>query len=543
MKNAKASNTDSVKTPVSIYLVRTTQVDELKKAFVGRSAIAITAPEGVEGSFYALPSDPSEPRWLSEVKSLFVPNSNVGEITSQVAGGLMLLSLSGRVFAVSFGTGWLRLNDDWLELDFGRQVALNAIPHDKLIELKAEQVFARRHVSSERAPVSSNRNAFGLDFDRDLLGVVEGVPENAKHLGSSVCGGTSLRLKIDIRKLFDALAEALALYSSKAYQKHWPEVDNLLRVKDSALIAALDGLLDVALAGPITAASPLLVNSGPRRDDEHLVSLFAIGDLPRKPKGGSRSGAPYLMRGAWDSLLKSQGIGASLVSAKSTAVHALDTNSDELYSTDIYNCLVYEASLQDASGVIRPFVLSQGAWYQTNANFANDVVAKLKVLAKRLPPKRLLPWTALEDEGTYNLRNVTGNMVLFDAKLVRFGGGQSKFEFCDLMDPTTKTLYFVKIAVNSSHMSHLAEQIRRTAELFFAADPSYRAALAKVVTKHNPTMNTSWVRNRPRHGDWNLCLVPLGKTLQELPFFAKCGVYRLAKELESRGHSFVCDER
>ncbi len=59
MKNAKASNTDSVKTPVSIYLVRTTQVQELKKTFSVRSAIAIAGPQGVEGSFYALPSDPS----------------------------------------------------------------------------------------------------------------------------------------------------------------------------------------------------------------------------------------------------------------------------------------------------------------------------------------------------------------------------------------------------------------------------------------------------------------------------------------------------
>ena len=543
MKNAKASSTDSVKTPVSIYLVRTTWVEELKNAFTGQAAIAIDAPEGFEGGFYALPSEPSEPKWLSEVKALFASESEVGEITSQSAGGLMLLNFRDRTFAVSFGTGWLRLNDDWLEPDFGRQVALNAIPHNKLIELKAEQVFARRHVSSERAPVSSNRNAFGLDFDRDLLGAVEGEPENAKHFGSSVSGGTSLRLKIDIRKLFNALEEALDLYGSKAYQTHWPEVDNLLKVKDSTLIAELDRLLDVALTGPITAASPLLVNSGPRRDNEHLASLFAIGDLPRKPKGGSRCGAPYLMRSAWDSFLTLQKMNASVASAKSTAVHALDANGDELYRTDIYNCLAYEASHPDADGVMRPFILSQGTWYQAHVNFAKDVVSKLNFLAKQFPQQRLQRWNQLDNEAAYNQNNASGNMVHFDAKLVHFGGGQSKFEFCDLMDPITQTLYFVKIAVNSSHMSHLAEQIRRTAELFFSADPRFRSALATVVIKHHPTMNTSWVSNRPRHGDWKLCLVPLGKTLQQLPFFAKCGVYRLAKELESRGHSFVCDER
>lgn len=543
MNNSKASSTDNIKTPVSIYLIRTTQIEELKKAFTGHSAIAIAAPQGVEGKFYALPSDPSEPRWLSEVKSLFAPDSDVGDITSQVAGGLILLTLGGRMFAVSFGTGWLRLNDDWLELDFGRQVALNAIPHDKLIGLKAEQVFAHRHVSSERAPVSSNRNAFGLDFDRDLLGVVEGVPENAKHLGLSVCGGTSLRLKIDIRKLFDALAEALALYGSKEYQKNWPEVDNLIRVKDAALIATLDGLLDVALASPVTNSSPVLVNNGPRREDEHAAALFAIGNLPRKVKGGSRSGAPYLMRGAWDSWMKTQGITANLVAAQSTAVHALDSNGEEIYRTNIYNCLAYEASAIDSSGENNPFILSQGYWYQTNSNFIKSVDAKLIALSSRTPATRLSPWNKIEHEAAYNLRNVVGNLVHFDAKNVHYGGGRSRFEFCDLMDPVTKTLYFVKIAVNSAHMSHLAEQIRRTAELFFAADPGFRKSLAKAITNHNSKLNTSWATSRPKHGDWNLCLVPLGKTLKELPFFAKCGVYRLAKELESRGHSFVCDEQ
>lgn len=543
MKNAKASNTDNVKTPISIYLIRTTHVDRLKEAFAARAAMPVAGTDDIEGSFYALPSDPSEPKWLSEVRGLLAPDANVGEITSQVAGGLMLLVVSGRMFAVSFGTGWLRLNEDWLELDFGRQVALNAIPQDKLIELKAEQVFARRHVSSERAPVSSNRNAFGLDFDRDLLGVVEGAPDNATHLGSSVRGGTSLRLKIDIRTLFDALKESLVLYGSKAYKTQWPEVDNLLRVRDAALIKNLDALLDAALVGPITSASPLLVNSGPRRDDEHAAVLFAIGSLPRKVQGGSRSSAPYLMRGAWDSFLSNQGMNADLAAAQSTAVHALDANGDEIYSTNIYSCLAYEASLADAYGANRPFILSQGYWYQTNSNFVKNVDSKLKLLSSKVPANRLSRWNQTEHEASFNLRNAVGNLVHFDAKNVHYGGGRSKFEFCDLMDPTTNTLYFVKIAVNSSHMSHLAEQVRRTAELFFSADPGFRNALAKVVTEHNPQMNTAWTANRPRHGDWNLCIVPLGKALKELPFFAKCGIYRLAKELESRGHSLVCDEQ
>lgn len=531
------------KVPLSIYLIRPSAVVELEKAFSSYEPVSIVATDGFEGSFYALPSEPNTPKWFTELQSILGPNLDDLVITSQVAGGLIVIKSKAHVFAVSFGTGWLRLSDDWLESDFGRKVALNAVPPDKLIELRAEQVFARRHVASERAPVASNRHVFGVDFDRDLLGAVEGVPTNAKHLGSSVCGGVSLRIKIPIPEIFTALQESAALYASTAYQRHWPEVDNLTRVTDSATIIQLDGLLDVALGNLASPQYPILVNSGPRREDEHAAAFFAMGTLPRKPKGGTRPGAPYLMLGAWDTWLNAKREKRGLLSAKNTTVFALDAGGEELYRTNIYNCLAFEASLGVGSGVSRPYILSQGSWYQTNANFVSDVEARLQALSKCLPSTRLSVWNRSDHEGAYNLKNVSGSLVHFDAKNVSYGGGSSRFEFCDLMDPATQTLYFVKIASNSSHMSHLAEQVRRTAELFFSPDPTFRGKLAAVVKKHHPQLASSWVTNRPAQASWHLCLVPLGRSLMELPFFAKCGVYRLAKELESRGHSLLCDER
>ena len=45
----------------------------------------------------------------------------------------------------------------------------------------------------------------------------------------------------------------------------------------------------------------------------------------------------------------------------------------------------------------------------------------------------------------------------------------------------SKTLFFAKIPSKSSGMSHLVEQVRRTAELLFSADGAYRKELTKVV--------------------------------------------------------------
>jgi uncharacterized protein (TIGR04141 family) len=66
-----------------------------------------------------------------------------------------------------------------------------------------------------------------------------------------------------------------------------------------------------------------------------------------------------------------------------------------------------------------------------------------------------------------------------------YGGNQSKFEFCDLLYMQSKTMYFPKIASKSSGMSHLVEQVRRTTELLFSADGTYRQALAKVFKKQH----------------------------------------------------------
>jgi uncharacterized protein (TIGR04141 family) len=99
------------------------------------------------------------------------------------------------------------------------------------------------------------------------------------------------------------------------------------------------------------------------------------------------------------------------------------------------------------------------------------------------------------------------------------GGAQSKFEFCDVLNLESKTLYFAKIGSKSSAMSHLLEQVRRTEELFFApGDSSYRKALERVIKTHHKGTRTDWLQTKPKNGDWNLCLVSLGRKKEDLPF-------------------------
>src|SRR5581483_11038348 len=183
----------------------------------------------------------------------------------------------------------------------------------------------------------------------------------------------------------------------------------------------------------------------------------------------------------------------------------------------------------------RPYVLSSGIWYEVVTEFLhriNDAAGKIASPTIGLPA-----WDKKESEGEYNARCAKDNAFLhFDVRNVLFGGGQSKFEFCDLFHPKGKHLYFAKIASRSSAMSHLLEQVRRTAELLFSTDPAYRNELVKVFRKHHPGASIEWLKQRPKNGEWGLCLVSLGRPAAQLPFFAKCGLVRLHKELSERGH-------
>jgi hypothetical protein len=45
------------------------------------------------------------------------------------------------------------------------------------------------------------------------------------------------------------------------------------------------------------------------------------------------------------------------------------------------------------------------------------------------------------------------------------------------------------------------------AELLSSADGAYRKELTKVFQKYHKGADTDWLEARPKHGEWNLCLV------------------------------------
>jgi uncharacterized protein (TIGR04141 family) len=262
-----------------------------------------------------------------------------------------------------------------------------------------------------------------------------------------------------------------------------------------------------------------------RRDEPIVVDSYVFGRLTKSP-----ATTPYLTVQEWLNYLDRKELAPSVAEAKRTAIHLLNEVGDDPKSCTVFDCFGYELALGG-----QQFVLSSGIWYEVVPEFLERVN---RTVAEMDQPKIALPtWNQVESEGEYNTRCCqTSGFLHFDANKIWFGGGHSQFEFCDIMHPKTRTLFFAKIPSKSSGMSHLVEQVRRTAELFFSPDSGYRKRLKKGVKKAHPGLRTAWLDERPRAGDWDLCLVSLGRPATKLPFFAKCSLMKLKKDLRARGH-------
>ncbi|HLK53610.1 MAG TPA: TIGR04141 family sporadically distributed protein [Candidatus Angelobacter sp.] len=518
---------DEQRLGLTVFLLNPNEVSKFREALPGAAEPSFTLAPPLEGFFLPMQSAVAEPAWLGAVRSI-LQTANTPPLVGQSPAGLLFIQRGAKSFVVSFGHAWRQLEDEWLEQDFGRRVALNSIPRDQILEIRAEQVFAKWHIADERAPRASSVDEFGVEFDRDLVAVVEGVPAEPliSILGKTVRGGTSLRVKIPFNTLPDVLDKAGTLFDSNAYKAVWPEIDNVTPVKEQSLIDKLESQLDAEFASG--HAQQRLVMFIPTRRDEGASSMesYVFGRLSKLP-----SITPYLTVNSWLTYVQMAQKPLTVAEAKSTRIHLMDEYKEEIKAYNVFQCFGYELALGG-----QQYVLSSGIWYEVVANFLSRINSTANTIPN--PKTKLVLWDPGENEGQYNLRcaNERG-FLFFDAQNVLFGGGQSKFEFCDFLDLKTKTLFFAKITSRSSGMSHLVEQVRRTAELLFSTDDGFRKELVRVFSKFHPSIDTAWLDSRPRNGTWLLCMVSLGKNASQLPFFARCGLVRVYKELAERGHA------
>ena len=506
---------------ISIYLIKPLAAPDAAQLFTNAERLT----NGLDGRFIGFPAQSVPPRWYNAVQN-FLASPGRTAITGQSPAGMIEMVQNSNYFIITFGHAWQKLETGWPFYDFGRRVALETIPPTKIIELNSEQVFAKFHYAKERAPRATSYRAFSVEAERDLVGAVEGMPDDP-DFGTIIRGSTSLRMQVPLSTLPRILLKASAMFTKNSYSRKYPTIDNLTEVNDPALRATLDKMLDTELQSGKARKNAVLVAPAFLRGDAAIADGFVFGrNIKNAPI------APYLQYGSWEAHLAGKNQTPSLSTAIGTPIHAFDETHELIESRNVYECLGYEVS-----HATKPYILSSGIWWSANPKFLLNIDQGLSAYTDY---KKLPVWNRSHSENQYNKRCCKGTgRLFFDKNIIHFGGGQSKFEFCDFMDPSNEILFFAKITGRSYDSSHLCEQVKRTAELLFSSDPGFREKLKGSFASTYPRESVTWLNSRPRPGKWRFCVVSLGRDKASLPLFAKCSLSRLAKFLDTAGHPMM----
>ncbi|PTT84666.1 hypothetical protein DBR42_14880 [Pelomonas sp. HMWF004] len=521
----------------TVYLLKKARAAEAVELFrslaadsAGEPSVTQLADGAGEGEFYALPADAQDPPWLDSLSKLLA--APAPPLEAQFPSAVIVARRSGRTFLFTFGQAHARVKNEWVEPDFGKITAQAVLAKGQVREMRSEQVFGKQHTANEKSPRGGRVLDFAFEPDRDMVGAVVGATkiEHRPLFGNKVSGGQAIRIEVDVKKFAETLDALIERFQSNDHRINWPELNTLAIVRDTDKIEELNVLLDAVLVDPKAGARVALAASADRTGEGELPQHFVIGR-----NGKYAASASYLLFGNWLSHLKKQNEVPSVLSALGTPVHLLNDDKVEIGVCSMFECLGAEVS--DAAGA--SFALSSGRWYQADAQFVKRTNRELSQV--KGPDVSLCGWTAGDDEGVYNQKACAADpaLWLFDTENVYYGQAKSKFEFCDILHLPTKTLYFVKHPTRSASVSHLSEQLRRTAELFFGNDQAYRDALAVAMNKTGKGWDATWTKTKPLRNEWTLCLVSMGTPIAKLPFFAKCGLARLLRDLEQRNFNIA----
>jgi len=336
---------------LTVFLLKKDQVDDFTKTLVTPQEWQVPLSPPLTGLFLPFSSPLGEPEWVSTLRPFLTGPIGI-DMRSKAPSALLLLEHQARTFVVTFGHAWLKLKDEWVERDFGLRVALNAIPKDEVVELRSEQVFAKWHLASERAPRAASVDEFGVDFDRDLVAVVEGVPRPSTGLGATVRGSTSLRVKLPMSSLLTTLDTALNFYGSDAFRKDWPDIDRVNVVTDKTVIPVLEQQLDGDLKDDKRRRRIVMFTPSEKRGDSIVADSYVYGSLTKNAPS-----RPYMTIENWANEIAGKHLVPSVAQAKQSKVHMFEDLNGQQWTHSAFECFGYETSI---GGQV--YVLSSGVW-------------------------------------------------------------------------------------------------------------------------------------------------------------------------------------
>ncbi len=425
------------------------------------STRVVEAPEFGDGArLYVFVGDNRTPAWLEELRREFAIG---GRIRTNSSCAVLFFRTSDRMFAATFAHGWMYLNQDNLEGDFGLRVALNSLDERKVKRLeRANLGDALRGVT--HSPFQRDFGSFGIDEALDLVRKISGnTREDAS--ADALTGSQSLKVsgEFSVSDLPEIASEALEFFVSTDYQEtDFRIIDVVTPITDRRRIATLDEIVvesirnrldDFELGVPATY------------EDESVAYRFAGPGLRRR--------YPDLLLRNYTAAMGDRLSGITIQTLKDhkvVAVYEDDAHPDRKWS--IRSALI--GSIVHDGG---RYAMNEGEWYRIDEAFKVSIEGSFDELVEDwdeppVPLRRVYDAQgngSYQTEASYNSEiSQAQGYVLLDRTSVQIPGvDRSGFEPCDLLDIDRKRFIHVKKSSRRSNiLSHFFKQGANSAQQF-----------------------------------------------------------------------------
>ncbi|MCH5172026.1 MAG: TIGR04141 family sporadically distributed protein [Erysipelotrichales bacterium] len=502
------------KTKLSIYLIKSEYQD------IGQIVDEFENKQIIDENtlLYYKQADAIKPTWVS---SFFSSIEETSYLYNANTRALLLKKIridnEFRIFGIVFGYGKSFLNDKFIEERFGLKVTLNTVNENSLRRISKVQIGGNQKASNEQMPSKANINEFDYNFDSDLINGVTGVSQNTDYLQGIISGSDSLNVTVEntLENIEGFLVDTYHVYKLDNYKNNFPWVDQITHVKNKALISNLDN----ELVKLIKDNNPNIWMAVPGVVEWDYIKCFKYSN--------SQECEDIIIDEVMSTIENFSDI-TQLKRKKIKCIGSLNELVIDEWSA--YKCLFGEVIYEN-----KTYCINNGQWYRVD----NDYVKKINDDYESSVVSDIIfdDYTKdIQNEGEYTKQYVKkhkNDCLNLDTKVVRYGGGRSSIEICDILRKDKKLIH-IKMYSGSATLSHLFNQGVVSAELL--TDSNFLlAANTKIdeVSKENNIIEDYSINNI---NDYEVVFAIISKdesTLPRIPFFSKISYSNAKRRLNS----------
>lgn len=462
----------------------------------------------------------SEPWW----KSYWGLTKNLQQMYK---GALVFLPINDRWIVLTFGATYHQLKDICFEYDFGLRTTLNAVDPEKIKSADTLQPENSKRQKTQ-LPNASTLTFFDIRHNESIIKKLTGIVKDEYHdVFKKISGSNSLRISTSYsaEQIKGLCEELILIYEKDDYTIEFPDIQNIVPVKDPDIISNLNTkLLELFVSESVN-----LVLAIPEVYDDSDTSAIVF-----KGAGKSDLVFEYVYIGGYRKYLASKGLNLvdiDINKLRTHRMHIIDDNGMTKNSYTIYKSLLCDCEIEGFT-----YHLCEGEWYEVK----NDYISRLgeEINPCILNEYSLLPSCApgtKEAEYNSDVSKSNKSVICLDRCDIS-PQGNSQIEPCDLItiNDNTVELIHIKMSTRSASLSHLFNQGVNSLEMLIREEES-RIKL-KTLLNDSDSKYSNLIDQKKFHVVFGIVTkkfdVNKDNPSKNLPIFSRISLSRTIKAIE-----------